>query len=261
MNDSAGLYCNTLGEGENIVFLHGFLENEGMWHMLPLEQLKTKCWFIDLPGHGNSSFDFPINKNFTLTQVARRITNFLSFSGVQKYNIVGHSLGGYIALAIKSMDENCHKIVLMNSNFWQDDDQKKQNRTRFAELIQQHKKRMLREIFPSLFFNPSEHVKHIVKMRKEAGNMEATHIAAYSLAMRNRPHFRKVLRQFPSEIALIHGEKDPLISGKTLQKEMINLHNPVFNIGQAGHMSHLESPQELMRIFKLFLQPKAYSQP
>lgn len=259
MTDSEGLYCKTIGKGENIVFLHGFLENEGMWHTLPLEQLKARCWLIDLPGHGNSPFDFPLNEDFSLTHVARKIVRFLSLSGVNHYHLVGHSLGGYIALAIKSMDKNCGKTLLMNANFWQDDNQRKLNRTRFAEFIVKNKKRVLGEIFPSLFFNPSAHVKHIEKMRKEAENMDATHIAAYSLAMRNRPHFRKVLAQFPNEIGLILGEKDPLISEKTLQKEMMNLQNPIFNIPRAGHMSHIESPQELLSIFKLFFQPREHT--
>jgi pimeloyl-ACP methyl ester carboxylesterase len=255
MPETEGLHFNTLGKGKNVVFLHGFLENATMWKTLPLEQLNRKCWFIDLPGHGNSPFDFPINEELTLTQVGQKIMNFLSLSGVQPYDIVGHSLGGYIALAIKAMDKNCRKTLLMNSNFWQDDEPRQQNRDRFAHLILKNKKRMFEEIFPSLFFNPDAHVEHIEKLKTEANEMVSTDIAAYALAMKNRLHFGKLLATFPNEIALIHGEKDPLISIKNLQEETTCLGNTIFNIREAGHMSHFESPDELARIFKVFLQP------
>ncbi len=250
MPEGENLFFRTIGKGEHVVFLHGFLESSSMWDSLQLTELNKTCVLIDLPGHGKSPIRLPEKSNLTLEDTAKQIIRFLHLLPIQKYHLVGHSLGSYIALAIKSLDNNCQKTLLMHSNFWQDDQEKQDHRLQFAELVVLHKERLLNALIPSLFFNRTEYALNRKQMLKEALCMDPKVMAAYAIAMKERSHHRNTMKQFPDDIAIIHGAKDPLIQSGLLTKEMKGLHNSVFNLQNAGHMSHFETPEVLLDLLK-----------
>ena len=82
------------GEGEVILFLHGWGQNKEM--MFPLiEELKNKykCVILDLPGFGESVF---LGEK-TIEEYVVNLRMFLEKENLLPKYIVGHSFGGKLA--------------------------------------------------------------------------------------------------------------------------------------------------------------------
>ncbi|ATN35992.1 acetoin dehydrogenase dihydrolipoyllysine-residue acetyltransferase subunit [Rhizobium sp. ACO-34A] len=81
-----------------IVFLHGFGSDSYSWQPL-LAALGDgyEFWLVDLPAHGRSS---PPTADVTVHSMARSVLETLSAAGVGEFHLVGHSLGGAVAMAL-----------------------------------------------------------------------------------------------------------------------------------------------------------------
>ncbi len=118
------LYSTGFGSGPVLVFIHGFLESSTMWDVLPLKLINHRCVFIDLPGHGKSALE-NTPEDPSICWMADQVISTLEELGINSFSIVGHSMGGYVALEVKRLIPGCRKVVLLNSNFWDDGEQKK----------------------------------------------------------------------------------------------------------------------------------------
>lgn len=86
------------GEGQDIVLIHGFGSDRLSWlanapALLPLGRVHS----LDLPGHGDSVAYVGDGTPLTL---ATRVIESLKSSGVNKVHLIGHSLGGAVALLL-----------------------------------------------------------------------------------------------------------------------------------------------------------------
>ena len=104
-------YYLKIGNGKNIIFLHGWKEDKKTWFRVAkcLESDFT-CWLIDLPGFGeNPKLDSIINPH----DYAVWIKNFVKVMNISEYFFVGHSFGGRIGIRLASMEiEGLKKLVL-----------------------------------------------------------------------------------------------------------------------------------------------------
>ena len=239
------------GEGKTIVFLHGFLESLTMWDYLPLEQLGSRNIFIDLPGHGKS----PLTDNSehaSLEFMADEVIAVLAHLEVTEFSLVGHSMGAYVGLLVKQKLESSNFLVLLNSNFWCDNEQKKIDRLRVVKIVLKAKNIFINEAIPNLFWKPELHKDEIKKLKDEALKMSSEAIAYATLAMRDRKDFSKEILENPLEYMLIHGTHDKLVSISDLESR-INSLTQLNIITNAGHMSHIENSDEIMEIlYKIF---------
>ena len=242
------LHYRIEGEGETIVFLHGFMESMSMWEYLSLQELKFQKVFIDLPGHGNSELnaDFGApSMQYYLNEVMR-VINHLK---IKKFSVIGHSMGGYVALLLKEQLLGCGKVVLLNSNFWSDSEQKKKDRVRIADIAFKAKRILIQESIPNLFGNPTDFQIEIEKLKSEAIQMSSESIAYASLAMRERDDFSDSLRLNKDDYFIIHGVNDRLVQTEEIQSKLGDT-KQLFLIENAGHMVHIENPIVLLRIFE-----------
>ncbi|HWF49443.1 MAG TPA: alpha/beta hydrolase [Solirubrobacteraceae bacterium] len=96
------------GTGDPLVLLHGLLDSSEGWNHLA--ELPCQRIAFDLPGFGHS--DAP--ERGSLAGYARDIAAGLEMLGVERFNLVGHSLGGGIAAALaEMMPERVGAIVLL----------------------------------------------------------------------------------------------------------------------------------------------------
>ena len=243
------------GEGNVIVFLHGFLESNSMWDYLALEKLNFQKIFIELPGHGQSTLTDD-SENPSLNFYANEVQEVLSFLKIEKFSIVGHSLGAYVALILKEYNLDCQKVVLFNSNFWADSEQKKKDRLRVAEIAFKAKKVFINEAIPNLFGKVELFRNEIEALKEEAMKIEPESIAYAALAMRQRKDYTQMIAENPSDYFIIHGALDRLVTTEFLteQTKLIykeQLANHLFIINEAGHMAHIESCEIVMNLLKL----------
>lgn len=241
------------GYGPTIVFLHGFLESISMWDYLPLNQFQGRKILIDLPGHGNSDLNAPFDSP-SLQFFVDEVLELLNFLRVDHFSVVGHSMGGYVGLIMKQQIPGCDKVILMNSNFWSDNDQKRKDRVRIADIAFKAKRILINESIPNLFGNPILFQREIEQLKLEAMEMSSEAIAYASLAMRERADFSDEVNSNPNSYFIIHGENDRLVKIDEMIARTKN-RTQLYIFHNAGHMSHIESTNDVSEILKKILNP------
>ncbi|RIK94812.1 MAG: hypothetical protein DCC71_23105 [Proteobacteria bacterium] len=90
-----------LGAGDRpLVLLHGFFASRDDWHdLLPRLAAHGRTLALDLPGHGESG-RFAKAADYTVERLADRVIGFLDALGVERCDVVGHSLGALVARAL-----------------------------------------------------------------------------------------------------------------------------------------------------------------
>ena len=221
-----------------------------MWQSLSLDKLDVRCLFIDLPGHGQSEFSTTESPESGIEQMAIEVIAVIESLGIENFDILGHSMGGYVALEVKRLKIQCQKVVLLNSNFWTDPPAKVIDRKRIAKLVQKAKTFFLQKAIPGLFVDPNKFQIEMNQLISDASSIESSAIAYASLAMASRKDFTKLI--YLQDLYVIHGVQDRLISSEQFESHGI-LNGHFFELQKAGHMSHIESPEEVIEVLKVIL--------
>ncbi len=86
-----------VGSGTPVVLLHGFGADLSTWRgVWPLLEAQHRMLAIDLPGHGRSE----VPAQARLEALVDAVQSVLDEEGVSRLHLVGHSLGGAVALAL-----------------------------------------------------------------------------------------------------------------------------------------------------------------
>lgn len=102
------------GQGEVILLLHGMAGSSQTWRSV-LRPLSRKYRVIapDLLGHGNSTKP---RSDYSLGAFAVSLRDLLDELGVSRATVVGHSLGGGVAMQFTYQHPDyCERLILMNS--------------------------------------------------------------------------------------------------------------------------------------------------
>src|SRR5258708_2818343 len=107
------IYYQKLGKGKPLIMLHGWGNDvSSFWNISQVLKENFTIYLLDLPGFGKS--DIP--KNFNVEDFAEVIKNFIKLQGLNKPNILGHSLGGRIAIKLTSKYPNLiERLILEDS--------------------------------------------------------------------------------------------------------------------------------------------------
>jgi pimeloyl-ACP methyl ester carboxylesterase len=249
--DNSSIYYKVFGNGPALVLLHGFLESSSIWKNLvePLSEKYTVI-IIDLPGHGKSE---TIAEVHTMELMAKAIHELLLSLKISDAILAGHSMGGYVALAYTELfEEKVSKLILLNSTTDVDTEERKLNRNRAVEIINQEKKSFLNMAIANLFSPTSRlrFAKEIEGLKKEAYGFPPKGIIANIKGMRDRKDRINVLKKFPRTKWIICGNEDPVIplsSSKSISKET----NSKLKILSGSHMSWLENEEEIVNFMLL----------
>jgi len=85
------------GSGGNILMLHGFGSNKDSWNRFARHLTnKFRVVAVDLPGHGDSTSS--LDNTYDVQSQARRLALFVDKLGMQRFHIIGSSMGGAIAI-------------------------------------------------------------------------------------------------------------------------------------------------------------------
>lgn len=107
------------------VLLHGYLESMLVWDdFVPYLYKQVRVITLDLPGHGISVVKGPVH---TMEYLADVVKDTLDALGIARCTLVGHSMGGYVALAFcEKYPERLDGVVLLSSTPDADTDEKKE---------------------------------------------------------------------------------------------------------------------------------------
>ncbi len=247
------IHYTSLGKGSVIVLLHGFLESSTMWReTAPVLAQKHRVITIDLLGHGKTANLAYVH---TMEMQAMMVHAVLAKLKINKYSLIGHSMGGYIALALaKLYPEGISQLVLMNSTSLADSPERLLNRDRAIAMIKQNKETFIKMAIPNLFSAASRklHNKTIVALKDEALAMSTQGIIAALEGMKVRANTIEILQKTTFPILFIAGEKDTVLNYEDLLLETANT-KVDFRSLDTGHMSHVTNTTELLELLKAFL--------
>lgn len=221
-----------------------------MWDYFKFEK-NFRCIQIDLPGHGKTKFDS--DTPISMFSIAENVKDLIDQLEIEKYALVGHSMGGYIGLELKYLDTRCEKLILLNSNFWEDSELKKRDRLRVAQLVQKNKDLFLYEAIPNLFSHPEKFNLEIRKIIDTAKKMNPDAIGQISIAMSKRNSFESKLEQIISQLLIIQGKEDTIVPLEKMEETLITFPEVCFEVIESGHMSHIENTSTAQKIIEDFL--------
>ncbi|WP_345740245.1 alpha/beta hydrolase [Rikenella microfusus] len=246
------------GKGTQVVLLlHGYLESIEVWDdfagMLGREYRVIR---LDLPGHGFSDWDG--REAADMDYMADTAAAVLEIAGVDKCTVVGHSMGGYVALALAANHpERVEGLVLFHSSPNADTPEKAANRRREIELVEAGKKETLSRVNPGKGFaeaNLHRCAEAIEDLAEQVMLTEDEAIVAVLKGMSQRKDRNEEMRRFGIPELMIFGTGDNYIPVEAA--EAMILAQPQARtawLERSGHMGFVEQPEESLAILKDFL--------
>lgn len=243
-----------LGKGQAIILLHGFLENKTMWKGVEKELSKrNRVIAIDLLGHGETDC---LGYVHHLDLFSEAIEAVLKSLKLRRFYLIGHSLGGYIALTLANRNVAKVKgICLLNSTSNEDDQERKALRLRANTMAQHNFENLIRMSFINLF-TASSREKFKSEINTALSEALQTKVQSYIAAnegMRTRKNQSQVLKTTSFKKLIIAGRKDPVLDIQKSIEEAKDTNTDI-EILDGGHMSHIENSKDLIAILQNFVR-------
>ena len=242
------------GKGKAVVLLHGFLENKSMWNDYILEiSKKNRVITIDLLGHGATECLGYVHSMEDNADVVQAVLQELK---IRKSVLIGHSMGGYVALAFAEFyPENVKGIVLLNSTSRADSDERKTNRDRAIKAVKQNYTAFVRMSIANLFSqkNRTILIDEIENVKTEALKTPLQGIVASLEGIKIRKDREVILHFAAYPILLVLGKEDPVLN---YDENVTQIENTTVKLHTFtdGHMSTIENKEELMLVLLEFLK-------
>jgi pimeloyl-ACP methyl ester carboxylesterase len=179
-------------------------------------------------------------------------------SGGFRGPLIGHSMGGYITLAfVEKYPEYLNAFGLFHSSAFADSDEKKSNRRKGIEFIEQHGAfEFLKTTMPNLFspHSKTENPKLIEDFILGLSSFSPAALVSYYNAMMQRPDRTGVLKKARVPVLFIMGKYDNAVP---LEDILQQCHLPeksyIHILEKSGHMGMLEQPDKSNRVLEKFL--------
>ncbi len=247
------MHYKITGKGKTIVLLHGFLEDHTIWQEVAEGLSKNfRLVLMDLPGHGKSTV---LSNIHSMELMADEVFRVLQAEKIEKSTLIGHSLGGYVALAcLDKYPELFEGICLVNSTPEADSPERIQNRDRAIQAIRENKKLFIRMAIPNLFnqLRLEAFKSTVERMVLTAGKMSEEAIIAAVEGMKIRPNRVQTLATFKGKKLWVIGKRDDVLDAKQLKNIAKQSEIPFVEFPD-GHMSMIENTAELTSVIKVFL--------
>jgi pimeloyl-ACP methyl ester carboxylesterase len=252
MPEQSGIFYTDQGQGFPVILIHGFCETHEVWARFGRVLSKDfRVISIDLPGFGKSA---PLPQIFSVADAASAVNGLLVKLGIEQCVPIGHSLGGYVTLAMVSQQSSLFSAFgLFHSTAYADSDERKVSRNKVVEFVTKNGVPPFIETFIPPLFHDKAHPDIPMAVKMALQTKQET-LVGYARAMRDRPNLTSVIEKFNRPIIFIAGEKDTVIPVETLQKQANLALNPHLHIIlDAAHMGMFEKETETVNLIHRFL--------
>lgn len=238
-----------IGKGKALVFLHGFLENSAIWYPI-VAQLNSRyqCILIDFPGHGHSKITEDVSD---VEYLADQVIAVLDELGIEEATIIGHSMGGYVALALADVYvSRLNAFVLINSTSLADDIERKSLRYKACKTVERNLGALIKLSIPGLFTEEyKSHFPETIQLFKSISNETTVKGAQAALkGMAIRPDRTYVFYDFSKPMLVINGAYDDTVDAESFSLLLPHLDHLEIYTFPSGHMSYVENEEEVIEL-------------
>lgn len=243
------------GTGKPVMLLHGFGEDHTVWrYQVPALSKQYRLILPDLPGSGASE---PLQR-MGMQDLAEVVHAIIHAEEIDACPVIGHSMGGYIALALAETYYNhVSALGLFHSTAYADSAEKQEARRKGIAFIGQHGPfEFLKTTTLNLFSPLSREKKPEIIEEQVAGlhNFSARALVSYYEGMMDRPDRSGVLGRSGLPVLFVIGKHDQAVPPADSLKQSILPEKSYIHILQdSGHMGMLEEKDRCTRILEAFL--------
>jgi hypothetical protein len=243
------------GSGLTVLLLHGFAETQQIWKQQ--KQILEKKFMVitpDIPGSGKSSAF--THSDITMDDYAHAIQKIKEVEKIDRLVIIGHSMGGYIALAYLALFPlDLMGIGLFHSTAYADNTEKKTVRKKAIDFIDKNGgESFLETSLPGLFHQPNGHPDFIRSILNEAKTIHKNTLIQYYQAMMDRPDRTELLMSADIPVLFVAGLHDQTTPCMHAVQQYILPYLAEIHILRAtGHMGMLEESAATTQILSNFL--------
>lgn len=238
------LKAGTDKPGTPILMIHGFGADMTTWMFnqgaLAEEQ---PVYAVDLPGHGGSTKEV---RDASAAGLAATVLGYMDAAGIGRAHLVGHSLGGAIAIEIarRAPDRVAALTLIAPAGLGAEISGE------FIDgFIGESRARKLRPVLEMLVANPemvtAEMVEEVLKFKRLDGALDALRAVAEAnfSGGAQRASLREALADIKVPVGIVWGEGDRILPAAHADglPETIR----VTRIAAAGHIPHMEKAAEV----------------
>ena len=257
------IFYRSIGQGPVVVFLHGVPFDGSLWSN-QIDALKEyKLIIPDLPGSGRSEMIEDMSMEGMAACIKELIvheTASLFFKTGEPHSVViiGHSMGGYIALALaEKHPELLNGLGLFHSTAYADTEERRDVRRKAIETIQEKGAfEFIKNMLPNLF-GPVTKSKNPILIEEQlalSNNFSDKSLVNYYKAMMQRADRTKVLKNIRIPMLFILGKYDNAVSLKDgLEQCSLPDLAYIHVLENSGHAGMREEPEKANEILKNFL--------
>jgi len=256
------IYTKTEGEGRPVLMLHSYWGDHLLFGMLAQGLSATmKVIRIDLPGHGNSG-NPPVDYTFEkFAAVLEELFTCLNIKG--KISIIGHSMGGYAAMAFAAKyPDRIASLVLMHSPAKSADAQSIQLRNREGQFLQKGKKDLLLQVTIPSNFAPQNagSMETAIALLNQASKRVTLDGALKSIhAINHRGDSIRMLGSARYPILIIIGKYDKVYSAAEQLDEARQIPNAeILMLSHSGHLGFIEEEGLMLKKLVEFFQAHSH---
>ncbi|HEY0749963.1 MAG TPA: alpha/beta hydrolase [Chitinophagaceae bacterium] len=249
-----GNYYRVLGEGEAVMLVHGFGEDGRIWKNQENLFEGYKLVIPDLPGSGQS----PVAEDMSMEGLAKVLKDIADAEKLDKFIMIGHSMGGYITLAFaEHYQHRLHGFGLFHSSAYADNEEKKATRRKGIEFIQTNGAAAFLKTTITNLYSPvskekkPELIEEQINMTK--GQTEAALVAYYE-SMINRPDRTELLKSTELPVMFLLGKHDAAVPFEDgLKQSHIPKISHVEILEDSGHMGMVEEIEKSNKMLLSFV--------
>jgi pimeloyl-ACP methyl ester carboxylesterase len=252
----AEIYYELLGRGPDLVLLHPFPANHGIW-MPVAEQLAARHRVLipDLRGHGRSGAG---EGPATMEKHAADVLRACDDAGIKRAVFAGESIGGYILFEFwRRFPDRVSALVLCNTRAQADTPEARAGRLRSAEEVEKRGvEPFVETMIPKLLGESTRRNRPDLADAARRMMMEMTPagIAAALRGMAERPDSTETLSTINVPTLVVTGDEDVMtgaVDAEFMRRRIVGSEAKV--IPHAGHYAVFEQAGDAARLLRQFL--------
>ena len=246
------IYVDDIGKGFPFVFVHGYLGSSEMW-CFQKNYFSKYCRVIApaLPGFGESHSAKSLN---SINDMAKNIIEILNQKKIDRFNLIGHSMGGMIVQEItKIIGERVNKLICFATGSIGDIPGRFETMDETREKLKKEGTKISFSRVPPKWFVKGNKDKNYFLCESAVTNVSLETADNALLAMKNWSGIDN-LKNIKNETLIIWGDKDISYNFDqvdTLNKNIKNSRLEIFK--GCCHNVHLEQPDKFNILIKNFL--------